>query len=295
VAGRRPLAPNPAGAHFLRDRALIAQLVRASGARDGRLVLDLGAGGGAITTALAAAGARVIAVEHDPRLAARLRRRFDGDPRVAVVQADLRRVPLPRREFLVVASPPFSLTTALCRRLLGDPDVPLAGAELILQRGAARWLASPRPRDAETAWWAVRYRMRLTRTIAPASFVPPPGVDAARLSVRPRAIAGDPGGQRALRALLRAAYRRPGARADAVLAVPGARRLLIGAAIDPAAPAAYITADQWHRLAITLASGQARGRAGGQVGGPDGGRARGRDGRAHGPGGWPASTRNCDD
>jgi len=250
VAGR-PLAPNPAGAHFLRDRALIAQLVRACGAGQGRLVLDLGAGSGAITAVLAAAGARVIAVEQDPRLAAGLRRRFDGDPGVRVVEADLRRVPLPRREFLVVASPPFSLTTALCRRLLGDPSVPLAGAELVLQWGAARWLASPRPRDAETAWWTARYQVRLARTISAASFVPPPRVDAARLSVRPRAIVASARGQRTLRTLLRAAYRRPAARADIV--VGGRRRLLVRAAIDPAAPAAQVTAEQWHRLAILLA------------------------------------------
>jgi hypothetical protein len=36
VPGRRAAAPNPAGAHFLRDRALIAQLVRASGAGAGQ-------------------------------------------------------------------------------------------------------------------------------------------------------------------------------------------------------------------------------------------------------------------
>jgi 23S rRNA (adenine-N6)-dimethyltransferase len=250
VAGR-PLAPNPAGAHFLRDRALIAQLVRACGAGEGRLVLDLGAGRGAITAALAAAGARVIAVEQDPRLAAGLRRRFDGDPGVRVVEADLRRVPLPRREFLVVANPPFSLTTALCRRLLGDPALRLAGAELVLQWGAAQWLASSRPRDAETAWWTARYQVRLARTIGAGSFVPPPRVAAARLSVRPRAIVASARGQRVLQTLLRAAYRRPAARADAV--IDGRRRLLVRAAIDPAAPAAQVTAEQWHRLAVLLA------------------------------------------
>jgi 23S rRNA (adenine-N6)-dimethyltransferase len=252
VAGR-PLAPNPAGSHFLTDRALIAQLARACGARDGRLVLDLGAGRGAITAGLAAAGARVIAVERDPRLAAGLRRRFEADPLVQVVEADLRTVPLPRRDFLVVASPPFSLTTALCRRLLGDSAVPLAGAELVIGWGAARWLASPRPRDAETAWWAARYQMRLTRTISAAMFVPPPRGDAARLSVRPRPIVASAPGQRRLRALLRAAYRRPGARADLVL--PGRRRLLIRAGLDPRTPVTEITAEQWHRLALVLANG----------------------------------------
>ena len=248
MAGRPPLAPNPAGAHFLRDRALIAQLARACGAGDGRLALDLGAGHGAITAGLAATGARVIAVERDPRLAARLRRRFDHDSRVRVVEADLRTVPLPRREFLVVASPPFSLTTALCRRLLGDPALPLAGAELVIEWGAARWLASLRPRDAETAWWAARYQLRLARPISPDSFVPPPQADAARLSVLPRPIAASAVGQRRLRTLLRAAYRRPGARAD--VALPGRRPLLLRAGIDPRTPVAELTADQWHDLAF---------------------------------------------
>jgi 23S rRNA (adenine-N6)-dimethyltransferase len=198
VAGQRPRRtsapshsqPNPAGAHFLRDRSLIRQLVRGSGAGDGDLVLDLGAGYGAITSALARTGARVIAVERDPGLAGRLERRFSEHPGVRVVEADLRVIPLPRREFLVVANPPFSVTTALLRHLLGDRTVPLAGADLILQWGAAKGLTSARPRDTETARWLARYEVRLVRRVAAASFAPAPGVDAAHISIRPRAAAG---------------------------------------------------------------------------------------------------------
>ncbi len=107
-ARARSAPPNPAGAHFLRDQALITQLVRGSGASMGKLAVDLGAGHGAITEALAAAGARVIAVERDPRLARQLRRRFDSQASIRVVEADLRCVPLPRRDFIVVANPPFA-------------------------------------------------------------------------------------------------------------------------------------------------------------------------------------------
>jgi 23S rRNA (adenine-N6)-dimethyltransferase len=252
VAGRR-LAPNPAGAHFLHDHRLVGQLARASGAGDGQLVFDLGAGGGAITAELATSGARVIAVERDPRSAARLRGRFNEEPLVRVVEADLRTVPLPRREFLVVASPPFSLTTALCRRLLGDPGVRLAGAELIIQLGAARRLVSHRPRDAETAWWTARYQMKLTRVISPASFVPAPRVHAAWLTVRPYPVHISAREQQRLRSTLKAAYRRPGTRTDLALAVP--RRLLQHAGLDPAAPVAAISAEQWHRLAVLLHGG----------------------------------------
>lgn len=148
-------------------------------------MFDLGAGYGALTGPLARSGARVIAVERDPEFAGCLRRRFCGDPRVGVVEGDLRTISWPRRPFLVVASPPFALTTLLCRRLLGDDAIRLAGADLILAWGAAKWLSGP-PRDAETARWAARYEMRLVRPVAAASFSPPPGTSAAYLRIRPR-------------------------------------------------------------------------------------------------------------
>ena len=179
------LPPNPVGAHFLTDRRLIAQLVSASGLGPGDLVFDLGAGYGALTAPLARAGARVVAIELDRALAERLRRRFGADPLVAVVEDDLRRVRLPRRPFHVVASPPFALTTLLCRRLLGDRAIRLTGAELILEWGAAKWLSSLEPRDREQARWASRYEIRLVRRVAAASFSPPPRSDAAYVRIRP--------------------------------------------------------------------------------------------------------------
>jgi 23S rRNA (adenine-N6)-dimethyltransferase len=259
VAGQRPAPPGPSGAHFLRDRRLISRLAERSGAGPGSLVLDLGAGYGAITAALAGTGARVIAVERDPRLAARLRRRFAAQPGVRVAETDLRTIPWPGREFLVVANPPFAGTTGLARRLLGDPAVPLAGAELILAWGAARWLAAARPRDEETAWWAGRYQIRLIGRVAAASFAPPPATDAAHLSIRPRPLNGLPGGPRALRGLLRAAWRDRSRPVE--LSLPGrlpngrsadALRGAVRAAIGARTPAAELTADQWHQVAVLL-------------------------------------------
>jgi 23S rRNA (adenine-N6)-dimethyltransferase len=249
VRGPPRAGANPAGAHVLRDRTLIARLVAASGVGDGDLVFDLGAGYGAITSALAEAGPRVVAVERDPRLVQRLSRRFADDSRVRVVAGDVLQVPLPRRDFLVVASIPFGVTTELLRRLLGDPAVPLAGAELIIGEGPARWLTSRVPRDRETAWWAARYRLGLTRSIPAASFAPPPSIGAAQLSVRPRPLARSGEGQRMLRGLLREAFRDGGRRPVNV-----SRRMLLRAGIEPGRPAAGLTAGEWNRLADTLAA-----------------------------------------
>jgi 23S rRNA (adenine-N6)-dimethyltransferase len=145
------------------------------------------------------------------------------------------------------------------RRLAGNPSVPLAGAELITAWGVARWLTAPVPRDAETAWWTSRYQMRIADRVSAASFTPRPRVSAAHLSIRPRPLVASAEGQRLLRRLLRAAYRRPDAPVhhavrDAVRE-PAPRALLPRVGVSPDARAARLTADQWHRLAMLLAGG----------------------------------------
>ena len=119
--------------------------------RPGDLVLDVGAGDGALTAPLVQAGARVIAVELHPTRAQHLRHRFAGAP-VRVVQADAADLHLPRRPFLVVANPPFAITTALLRRLL-SPSSRLQSAHLVVPAHvAARWSAGRGPGAGATTW-----------------------------------------------------------------------------------------------------------------------------------------------
>jgi len=99
------------------------QIVADAQVSPGDLVVDIGAGTGALTASLVAAGARVIAVELHPQRVAVLRRRFAGDP-VTVVRADATDLRLPRRPFRVVANPPFAATTGIMRRLLAPGSPP---------------------------------------------------------------------------------------------------------------------------------------------------------------------------
>jgi 23S rRNA (adenine-N6)-dimethyltransferase len=150
--------------------------------RPGELVLDIGAGLGALTAQLVERGARVIAVELHPARAQRLRRRFAGQP-VAVVQADAVSLRLPRRPFRVVASPPYAITGPLLRLLLA-PSSRLTAADLVLQRAAVRryageWAAGPGHR-------ARQWRLRAGRPLPRRAFRPPPEVDSAVLVVRRR-------------------------------------------------------------------------------------------------------------
>jgi FkbM family methyltransferase len=121
------------------------RIVAEAGVRPGELVVDIGAGSGALTLAAARRGARVIAIEVDPIWVRQLRQnpavRASRD-RIRVERADVLDYPLPQTPFRVVACLPFGATTAIMRRLLDDPQVPLQRADLIVQaegRASARY------------------------------------------------------------------------------------------------------------------------------------------------------------
>jgi 23S rRNA (adenine-N6)-dimethyltransferase len=184
------------GWHRLDDR-WAARLVADAGVDRGDLVLDVGAGDGAVTAALIAAGATVVAVELHPRRCALLRRRF-ADARVTVVHADAASLRLPRRPFRAVSNPPYAITTPLLRRLLA-PGSALVGADLVLQRAAARrWAGGDAPGAGR---WAREFDVHLGRSVPRRAFDPPPPVDSATLIVRRRGTGdgwrGTTGGRRA--------------------------------------------------------------------------------------------------
>lgn len=160
-----------------------ARLVAESGLGDGDLVLDVGAGDGALTVPLLDAGARVVAVETHPGRLAALRGLARRERRLTVVRADGADLRLPRRGFHVVANPPFAITSSLLRRLL-QPGTRLLDAHLVLQREAAlRWSGPHAP--AASRWQRVHQPV-LGRTIPRRRFTPAPAVDARVLVLRRR-------------------------------------------------------------------------------------------------------------
>ena len=167
------------GWHRLADE-WAARIVAAAGVRPGELVLDIGAGEGALTAHLLRAGARVVAVEMHPGRAATLRRRF-GD--VTVVHADAASLPLPRRPFRVVANPPYGITASLLGLLLA-PGTRLVAADLVLQRAVVRTYANGHRHTA--ARRARTFTMTAGLALPRRAFRPPPKVDSAVLVIRRR-------------------------------------------------------------------------------------------------------------
>jgi 23S rRNA (adenine-N6)-dimethyltransferase len=177
-AGRR--SRRAWGWHRLTDE-WAALVVADAGVRPGELVLDIGAGEGAITRHLLRAGARVVAVEPHAGRAACLRR--VSPPGVTVIEADATALRLPARPFRVVASPPYAISSALLRLLLA-PESRLVAADLVLQRAVVRRYADGSAPGAGR--WRRRWDLSPGRPIPRRAFRPPPRVDSAVLVVRRR-------------------------------------------------------------------------------------------------------------
>jgi 23S rRNA (adenine-N6)-dimethyltransferase len=183
-AARRGLDQN-----FLRSSRLAAELVRDAGLTRDDLVLEIGAGSGRLTRELARAAGHVLAIEVDPFWSRRLSARFGDNSRVTVVAGSALEVALPDEPFRVVANLPFGRTTAFLHRLLDDPCVPLARADLVVEWGTALKRAAVWPSTLLGASWAAWWTFRIDRRLPASSFEPTPSVDAALLVVERRSNA----------------------------------------------------------------------------------------------------------
>lgn len=238
--------------NFLRDPQLIDRLVGMARITGDDVVYDLGAGRGALTASLARHARRVIAIERDETLVARLRRRFRDQPSVVVREADILRHPLPHSDYLVFANPPFDSTAELVRRLT-SADVPPLDAYLVLQREAAqRFVGRPRMTLAAlliAPWFSLEVLHRFRRS----DFSPAPSIDAVfvRLHKRgpPLAAEGEAQFYRDLVAACFTAWR-PSV-GEALAQAVGSRaaaRLIAASHIPPQARPSELPLSSWLRL-----------------------------------------------
>jgi 23S rRNA (adenine-N6)-dimethyltransferase len=170
VAGRGPW-----GWHRL-DPYWAEQIVASAVIRPGELVIDLGAGTGALTLPLLEAGARVIALELHAGRARRLREKVND--RVKVVECDLEDFVAPGRPFRLVANPPYALTAAVLGFVARARH--LTAADLLLQRAVVRRVVDHRSRELRR--FVAGRGLPLPRN----AFVPPPPVDSTVLQLRKR-------------------------------------------------------------------------------------------------------------
>jgi 16S rRNA (adenine1518-N6/adenine1519-N6)-dimethyltransferase len=169
------------GQNFLIDRDLRDQVAAAAGSPSDEVV-EVGAGVGTLTIALAERHRRVTAVELDRTLIPALREVVGGRESVEIVEADILKLDLAERYpdggEVVVGNIPYNLTGALIRKLLDQPPRPRRLTLVVQKEVGERWTATT---GASLATVAVQVfaEARLGMTIPAAAFTPEPRVDSA--------------------------------------------------------------------------------------------------------------------
>ena len=173
------------GQNFLIDPALRDAIAYSAGATREDLVLEVGAGVGTLTVALARSAGRVLAVELDRDLLPALREVTRESANVEIIEGDILRLDVTGD--IVAGNIPYNLTGALIRKLLDSPARPSRLSLVVQKEVAERWTAST---GASLATVAVQVfaEAKIVFTIPAGCFEPPPKVDSALvvLEVRPQ-------------------------------------------------------------------------------------------------------------
>jgi len=180
------------GQNFLHDQNLARWIVKEANVSADDFVIEIGPGLGAITAPALAAGAQILVIEKDGRLAEFLREKFSGQPLEIIhgdaLEFEVKRL-FPRGPVTLLGNLPYYISTEILFRFLEQPT-PITLAVLMLQKEVAlRLAAGPRSKDYGILGLVVQsqYRVEYLRTIPASVFLPQPEVDSALIRLTPRA------------------------------------------------------------------------------------------------------------
>ena len=177
------------GQHFLIKGSILARIAAAACPQPEELVIEIGPGRGALTHHLLERAVRVVAIEVDPYLAARLREKYAGDGRIEIVQGDVLATDLGQWGPAVVAGNlPYYITTPIVEHTLRLAGALRRAVFLVQKEVAARLAATPGSRDYGYLTAAVRLFSdpAWLFDVKPSAFHPPPKVDSAVIRLEPR-------------------------------------------------------------------------------------------------------------
>ena len=258
------LAPSRArGQNFVVDPNTVRRIARLAEVGPDDHVVEIGAGLGSLTLALAETGASVTAIEIDSRLVPALRSVVEPAG-VTVVEGDALRLDwdalLGDGTWVLVANLPYNVATPLVADLLDG--VPTIRRMLVMvQREVGERLAAGPGDEAygavsvKIAYWATA---KVVGRVPPTVFHPVPKVESAlvRIVRRPEPAVGPQVDPAWLFELVRTGFgqRRKMLRRSLVSLVPA--EAFVAAGIRPEARAEELSVGDWGRLAACTSSGR---------------------------------------
>jgi 16S rRNA (adenine1518-N6/adenine1519-N6)-dimethyltransferase len=196
------------GQHFLSDPRILDRIVEALALEGTETVVEIGPGRGGLTDRLVRRAGRVAVIEVDRALAALLRTKYAGEPKVDVIERDALKVRLADAalgtigasgeeaasddaavelaavDYVVVGNVPYYITTPLLFHSLVPPRP--SRAVFLVQREVAERIVAPAGSESYGAL-SVNVQAiadaRIVFRVPPGAFQPPPKVDSAVIRI----------------------------------------------------------------------------------------------------------------
>jgi len=249
------------GQNFVHDANTVRRIVQTAGVQSGETVLEIGPGLGSLTLGLLEAGASVIAVEIDKRLAAQLPHTATimqpGTSLTVVTEDAMRVTELPGDPVRLVANLPYNISVPVLLHLLEHFDSLQSGIVMVQAEVGYRLAAEPGSKvygapSVKAAWYG---RWRTAGQVSRMVFWPVPNVDSVLVGFERGDAPGTESERVATFALVDAAFqqRRKMLRQSLSTVLGGgsahATAVLEAAGVDPQARGEQLTVADFLRIA----------------------------------------------
>ncbi len=256
------LSPRRAfGQNFVADPNTVRRIARLAAVGENDHVVEIGAGLGSLTLALAEYGPRITAIEIDHGVAPVLREVVRDLQRVNVVEGDARQLDwdsiVPRDErAVVVANLPYNVATPLVADLLDAVPQLHRFVVMVQKEVALRLVAEAGSSDygavsVKVAYWATS---RILGDVPPTVFVPRPKVTSSIIEItrRETPAIGPELDPHELFSVVRTAFGQRRKMLRRSLAARTSDAIFEDAAVSPEARPEDLDIEQWGRLATAI-------------------------------------------
>ena len=203
------------GQVFLKNRIYLSKIIKAAEIKPNDLVLEIGPGTGILTEALLQTGAKVVAIEKDPKMVDFLQNRFKNNKNLTVIQADIRDFiqnqgfknlkltvychsrPASKcgvnssgnlSSYKVIGNIPYYLTSHLIQLLLESKDKPKIIVLMIQKEVAQRIIAQPPKMNLLALSVQFYSTPKIICFVPKSAFWPQPKVDSTIIQLIPKKI-----------------------------------------------------------------------------------------------------------
>lgn len=173
------------GQNFLVNESVLEKVVKAGDVGKGDVVIEVGAGIGVLTKALAGKAKKVIALEKDKNLIPLLEMQLGNFPNVEIINEDVLSYKVKEKDYKIIANIPYYITSPIIRKFL-EAEHPPSLLVLTIQKEVAERIKAKPPKMNLLAVSVQLYSdVEIISNISPAAFYPSPGVTSSIIKIKP--------------------------------------------------------------------------------------------------------------